>query len=150
MAKKVIPVVVLLVIIIGGYLNRDRILNYFSEDSRTINTAEVKLLFREDPSLEELANTLQAEGIVKEAKEIIDYVEANNLPIDEFAAGKYIVLSGTQRSDLIKGFIKNAEGNGAAEVKVNVVFNRCKTIEDIGSNISKCILAETSNQNRSR
>jgi UPF0755 protein len=52
-------------------------------------------------------------------------------------------LTGTKISDLILGFTKNEEGQGVAEVKVNVVFNRCKTIEDVASNISKCIAADS-------
>jgi UPF0755 protein len=93
--------------------------------------------------LDELIEVLISEGIIEDDKNFREYISDNELSENDFAAGKYAILSGTQLHDLVNGFIKNAEGNGNAEIKVNVVFNRCRTIEDVGMNISKCILADS-------
>lgn len=142
MVKKVI----LLLFIVAGffaYSNKDRIMRMFKNDTRTVNSSEVKLLFKEDPSLTYLIDVLLENSIVKEAKLIRDFVNENNIDTTQFAAGKYIILSQTQLSDLVKGFVKGVSGHGKAEVKVNVIFNRCQDIYDIGSNISKCIIADS-------
>ncbi len=142
MGKK-ISLVLLILGGILGYLNKDRILNYFQKETRTINSSEVKLLFRIQPSFSDLIETLVNENVVENGVEIRAYSVENNIDTADFAAGKYIILNGTKISDLILGFTKNEKGQGVAEVKVNVVFNRCKTIEDVASNISKCIEADS-------
>ena len=118
-------------------------MSLFGEDTRTINKSEVKLLFREDPTLDALVNVLLENGVIASDKNFREYIVENDIDASNFAAGKYLIFSQTQLDDLITGFLKNEEGNGNAEVKVNVVFNRCKTIEDIGANISQCILADS-------
>ena len=123
--------------------NWQRIVRLFVEDNRTVNKSEVKLLLREDPSLSTLIEILTSEGVISKNHNIRKIIEENDLDTAQFAAGKYIVLTGTQLTDLLQGFVKDENGNGKAEVKVNVVFNRCQTIEDIGANISKCILADS-------
>ena len=143
MVKK-IGVLFVLVVLVIGFLQRERILQFFKNDSRTINAAEVKLLLRETPTLSSLIEELTANGVIENGKEFRSYVTDNEIDSTDFAAGKYIILSGTQLSNLVNGFVKNEEGQGNDEVKVNVVFNRCNTIEDIGANISKCILADSS------
>ena len=142
MAKK-IGVLFVIVTLVVGFFQRERILQFFKKDSRTVNTVEVKLVLRETPTLSSLIEQLITEGVLKDGEEFRSYVEENEIDSTDFAAGKYVILSGTQLSNLVNGFVKNTEGQGNAEVKVNVVFNRCRTIEDIGSNISKCILADS-------
>lgn len=142
MGKRI--VVVVLIILLGLVVfKRNAIMNLFRKDTRTVNTTEVRLLFREDPSLSLLLNELMATGVLQSENDFVAFVEENGIDTTRFAAGKYVILSQTQLSDLVMGFVKNEEGHGQAEVKVNVVFNRCKTIEDIGANISKCIVADS-------
>lgn len=128
---------------IVGYLNKDRILNLFRDNPRTNNSAEVKLLITSDPNLQSLVDLLEAEKVVDDGEKLKDFIINHKLDTSNFAAGKYIILSGTKYNDLIHGFTKNSEGQGNSEVKVNVVFNRCRTIEDVASNISKCIQADS-------
>ena len=142
MGKKIALVLIVIVGIVG-YLNKDRILAYFQKESRTINLSEAKILFTSQPSLNELIELLKNESIIESGDEIRSYSIENNIDTLDFAAGKYIILSGTKISELVNGFTKNEDGQGKAEVKVNVVFNRCKTIEDVASNISKCIAADS-------
>lgn len=142
MVKRI--VVVVLIALFGlVFYKRNALMDLFRKDTRTVNTTEVRLLFREDPSLSLLLNELMATGVLQSEKDFVEYVEKNEIDTIRFAAGKYVILSQTQLGDLVNGFVKNEEGHGNAEVKVNVVFNRCKTIEDIGANISKCIVADS-------
>ena len=124
-------------------MGRHKIKSFFSETTRTINGGEVKLLFREDPSAAELASILVEKGVLSSKKEFFDVAAENSIDTSSFAAGKYIVLSGTTHFNLVDGFVKGENGQGKAEKKVRVLFNRCEVIADIGSNISKCILADS-------
>jgi len=143
MVKK-ITLLALVAISAFAIYHRERIMRLFSEDTRTINSTEVKLLFREDPTIKELTSELIKNGIIKDENQFNEYVVANNIDPNRFAAGKYIILSQTQLANLVQGFVKGENGHGNAEVKVNVDFNRCIGVEDIASNISKCIIADSS------
>jgi UPF0755 protein len=143
MGRKGIILILIGLLGVGAYLGRHKIKSFFSENTRTINGMEVKLLFREDPSATELASTLVEKGVLSSTKEFFDAVADNSIDTTAFAAGKYIILSGTTHFDLIDGFVKGENGHGKSEKKVRVLFNRCEVIADIGSNISKCILADS-------
>ena len=143
MGRKGILVILIGLIGVAGYLGRHKIKALFSETTRTINGTEVKLLFREDPSATELSTRLVDEGILSSKKEFFKVVEDNKIDTNSFAAGKYIILTGTTHFNLVDGFVKGENGHGKAEKKVRVLFNRCEVIEDIGSNISKCIRADS-------
>ena len=142
MVKK-IALLALVAISAFALYNRERIMRIFSEDTRSVNQSEVKLLFREDPSLDQLTAELILNGVIRDNKQFNEFVVANHVDVNQFAAGKYVILSQTQLADLVQGFIKGENGHGNAEVKVNVDFNRCRDIEDIASNISKCIIADS-------
>lgn len=142
MAKKIgIAFIVLLIIVV--VVKFDSIRNLFRANNRTVNSKEVKFILREEPNLTQLATELKLNGIIESEQKLIDFAVNNELDTSSFAAGKYIVLSGTTFSDLLHGFQKNEDGEGYSEVKVKVVFNRCVDVHDIGSNISKCIQADS-------
>ncbi|MDX2362848.1 MAG: endolytic transglycosylase MltG [Crocinitomicaceae bacterium] len=140
---KIIGAIAILCVGVFAYLNIDRIKGLFSEDTRTVNSIEVKLLFREDPTEDEIIQILLDEGVISTDQYVREFIAENAIDPANYAAGKYVILSGTQVADLMNGFQKNEFGEGNAEVMVNVVFNRCVTIEDIGMNIGKCILADS-------
>lgn len=141
--RKLIGITVVAVLGIACFLGRHKIYAVLTGGSRTANTSEVKLLIREDPSADELAKLLVEKGILSSEKAFLDLVAEENIDPNSFAAGKYVILSGTKLPDLIDGFVKGENGQGNAEVKVSVTFNRCEVIADIGANISKCILADS-------
>ncbi|MBL1280396.1 MAG: endolytic transglycosylase MltG [Fluviicola sp.] len=130
-------------LIVFVFLYKDKIMSYFSEDTRSVNKREVKLLFREDPTLTELIDVLIEKEVIADRELIRSYVKENGIDSTRFAAGKYVILSKTQLSNLINGFVKEENGHGKAEVKVNVIFNNCPTIEAMAKNISQCILADS-------
>ena len=142
MAKKIIFVLILCLFVFT-LLNWSRIANYLRPDTRTTNKKEVTLLFREDPGEDLLLDELMKHGVLGNREDFKEYIKTNGINTSNFAAGKYVILSGTQLTDLIDGFTKDENGNGKAEIKVNVDFNLCRFVEDIGANISKCILADS-------
>ncbi len=143
MGKKGIIIALVALVGIAVYMGRHKIKAFFSSGSRTTNGMEVKLLFREDPSATFLAKTLVENGILSTEKQFLDAIADGNVDSTKFAAGKYIILTGTKIPELVDGFMKGENGHGKAEQKVRVLFNRCEVIADIGSNISKCILADS-------
>lgn len=143
MGKKGIIIVLVGLLGVAGYLGRHKIKAFLSSSSRTTNGMEVKLLFREDPTATELAQILVAEGVLSDEKQFFDAAAEIAIDTNSFAAGKYIILTGTTIENLVDGFVKGENGQGKAEKKVRVLFNRCEVIADIGSNISKYILADS-------
>ena len=142
MVKKLAFIVVGILLLVS-FLYKDKIMRLFSEDTRTVNAREVKILFKEDPSLTYLTSTLVEKGVLKNNAQFIDYVRDNNIDTTKFDAGKYVILSQTQLANLVNGFVRGENGHGKAEVKVNVIFNNCPTIEVMAKNISDCILADS-------
>ncbi len=143
MSKRIIFFIILLIGVVVVFLNLDKIKSFLREDTRTVNTRETKILLREEPRLSELLDLLKENGVISDNKLAREVIEENNIDTSDFAAGKYVILSGTQMVDLFRGFTKGENGHGISEVKVNVDFNRCRDIYDIGSNISKCIIADS-------
>lgn len=142
MFKKIILILLLLFAVLV-FFQWDRIRSYFSREARTVNTTEVKLLFREDPNLDTLMSVLIRNEVIDDPETAKKLIIENGIDTNNFAAGKYVVLSGTRLSSLFDGFVKDETGQGKAEVKVNVIFNNCRDIYDVGMNISKCILADS-------
>lgn len=133
----------MVVVFILAALNYKRIYRYFTSAGETENSVEVKLLLNQDPTLTELIDELAKARIYSDAAKLRGYVTDNNIDSTKLAGGKYIIAPGTEIDDLIHGFVKDENGNGNAEVKVNVVFNRCRDIYDIGANISQCIASDS-------
>lgn len=143
MVKKLGLVFILLLGVLG-FLGRHKIKSFFQgEVARTTNKSEVKLLIREEPTFTELLALLKSNGVIDSEESIRKIAIEEKADTTSFAAGKFVILTGTRISNLLNGFTKNEEGEGNAEVKVNVLFNRCIDIQDVGTNISKCILADS-------
>lgn len=126
-----------------GYMNRSELKRLIFGIQRTINTSEVTILLKEDISTDSLANLFIDKKVLHSKKHFLNHLEKLNLFNETVDAGKYVILSGTKLSDLAMAFARNSEGHGSGESKVKIVFNRCRSIEDIGMNISKCILADS-------
>lgn len=143
MVKKIIGIGIV-VGLLFGLVFKNRIISYFSEDTRSVNKTEVKLLFKTPPSYSALVSTLMEKGVIDNDKHFKDYISDNSIDTNQFAAGKYVILSQTRLNNLVNGFVVGENGHGNAEVKVNVIFNNCPTIESMAKNISECISADSS------
>lgn len=144
MAKRIIIIGFIAAGIALAYLKRAEIKQLLFGTQKTVNHSEVTLLIKEDLTADALAAFLVEKGVLNETKPFLKQLEKQELSDETFDAGKYVILSGTKLTDLAHGFSKGENGHGVAELKVKVLFNRCKTIEDIGMNISKCIAADSS------
>ena len=142
MVKKIVILLAVGAVVLG-FLFRSELKSLFTSGGKSTNSSEVKLLFRTDPTLSELTAELLKNGVIDSEKKLFDAVMENGVDTTQFAAGKYVILSGTKMKNLITGFVKGDDGHGLSEVKVNVLFNRCVDIPDVASNISKCILADS-------
>lgn len=116
---------------------------FLTGSNRTINTSEVKVIIPDGLSVDSLAGFLVAKNILEDKKGFIRQMEKLQLKAEDLDGGKYAVLSGTKVNDFIDGMRKMDNGHGKNELKVKVVFNRCRFIEDIGKNISLCIQADS-------
>lgn len=143
MGKRIIIIGFLIAGAALAYLKRAEIKHLLFGTQRTVNSTEVTILITEDLSADSLAGFLISKGVLEDKKTFLREIEKQGLADQEFDAGKYSILSGTKISSLVHGFSRGENGHGISELKVNVIFNRCKTIEDIGMNISKCISADS-------
>lgn len=143
MGKRLVIISFLIAGVALAYLKRNELTQLLSGTQRTSNKSEVKIIIPEDLTPDSLAGFLISKGILENKKRFLKEVEKAALADQLFDAGKYAILSGTKISDLVHGFSRGENGHGIAELKVKVIFNRCKTIEDIGMNISKCIAADS-------
>jgi len=110
---------------------------------RTINTVETRLLFREDPTIEELVSTLHAKKIIASMDKTRALAKELKLTDDQLEGGKYVVLPGTTLENLLLGFKRGENGRGKSEVLVNVIFNNCLDLNDVAKNVSVCIAADS-------
>lgn len=143
MSKRIVIIGFLIAIAALAYLKRSEIKQALFGRQRTDNTKEVKLLIKDDLNADSLAGFLVSKGVIESKKAFLNEINKQGLTDELFDAGKYVILSGTKIDDLVHGFSRGENGHGIAEQKVKVTFNRCKTIEDIGMNISKCIQADS-------
>jgi len=142
MGKKIAIVIALIGILIVG-LNWSRISSFLDREGRTINNSEVKLFLLNNTTVDDVVSVLVASGVLENGEEFKAYVGQNNVDPADFASGKFVILSQTKISTLVNGLLKGENGQGDLEVKVNVVFNRCKDIYDVAGSISKCIQADS-------
>lgn len=142
--KRILVIIFIGVVIALAYFNRAEIKLLLFGNKITANSTEVKLLITEDLNADSLAGFLVSKGVLSNKKEFIKEAEKQGLTdLKAFDAGKYVILSGTKIPNLVDGFSRGENGQGKAELKVKVIFNRSETIEDIGMNISKCIAADS-------
>ena len=133
------------VVVIGviAFYKRHDILLFLTGSQRTINATEVKLVIPDDLSIDSLAGFLVHKKILQDKQGFVRQMSKLQLTEKDIDGGKYAVLSGTKVNDLIDGMRRMSNGHGKNELKVAVLFNRCRFIEDIGKNISLCIQADS-------
>lgn len=141
MAKK-IGLIALLVVIVLAVVNADLIIDMFF-GVKTINNAEVKVLLREDPDLDELLQTLHGKKVIDDIDKARGVAEDMNLDVKNLAGGKYVILPGSKVEDVLRGFEKGENGMGKNEQKVNVIFNTCRDLNDVAHWVSDCIAADS-------
>lgn len=139
--------IAIILVVAGAVLavvNFDLIKKWVSDPvPRTINTVEQRLLFGEDPTLDELIDALHSKRIISSKEDARKIAKDINLTDDKIEGGKYIVLPETRLDNLLGGFERDSNGRGKGEVLVNVIFNNCRDLYDVSKNVSVCISADS-------
>lgn len=138
--KKVGIIFFLLVILGVMFLFRTDLKELFA-GKKTINQTEVKLLIPKNPSYSDLALLLVSKKVVETKEDVLSYFIEHNNP--KISGGKYIVKPGEKLDVLLDGFV-DVSGHGKKEVKVKVLFNHFRTLNQMAGTISTCIQADSS------
>lgn len=139
---KRIGILVFLLALVLAVVNYELIVGMFF-DAKSINEAEVKVLLREDPTIDELVEVLHAKKIIADVEEVKELAAELGLKDDALEGGKYIIAPGTDLKDVLLAFKRGENGRGKGEVSVNVFFNNCRDLNDVSKNVSVCIAADS-------
>jgi UPF0755 protein len=139
--------IALILVVIGAVLvvaNFDLLKKWISDPiPRSINAVEQRLLFGEDPTLDELIDALHSKKIISSKDEARKIAKEISLTDDKIEGGKYVILPETRLDNLLGAFERDTDGRGKGEVLVNVIFNNCRDLYDVSKNVSVCISADS-------
>ena len=141
MFKRIGVVLILLVLVLAA-VNYDLISTWI-RGPKTINTTEVRMLLREDPSVSSLIEVLHAKRIIADKEEARSIASELQLMDDQLEGGKYIIVPQQKLKELLLGFKRDADGRGRDEQLVNVIFNRCRDLNEVSRSVSVCISADS-------
>lgn len=135
--KKILLFLLLFCVAVTAYLSYPKITLYFNGNKTSINTESLDIFVPRNTSLSDLATLLSENNIIDDQDAFIAVGEYKALTKESIAAGKYRIAAGTSYKDLLNGFTLNAKGNGNKEIAVEVRFNNCKNISDLGRQVAK-------------
>lgn len=139
---KRIGILVFLAALVLAVVNYDLIVGWFFAP-KSINKTEVKVLLREDPNIDQLLETLHAKQVIADIEEAKELAAELNLKDDELEGGKYIIAPQTKLKDVLLAFQRGKDGLGKGELRVNVIFNTCRDLNDVAKSVSVCIAADS-------
>ena len=116
---------------------------YFASKSYSVNQKEVVLFIDEGISLKELSEFLFNKNIIEDTTNFMILSKHRNLKKKNIAAGKYLIKPKTNFKELVWSFSKNKDGNGNAELKVNVNIYNFKNIYELAAHVEKCIKVDS-------
>jgi UPF0755 protein len=143
MSKKVILIVVAVIAIVGGIIIFPKFSLFMASRKTTVNNKAVEYYIKGFTSLEVLAQDLEKQGAIDDVKAFIGVAEYKGLGKENIALGKYIIEPGTPYKTVLNGIKLNEAGNGNAEVEVDVTFNNCRDIRELGGKLSKILLIDS-------
>lgn len=141
MAKR-IGIGVFLLALVLAVVNYDLVASWIF-GKRTINKQNVKILLREDPTVDGLLQTLHGKKVIADINDAREIAKELNLKDDELEGGKYVIESKAKLKEVLLGFQRDESGKGRDEQLVNVIFNRCRDLNDVAKSISACISADS-------
>jgi UPF0755 protein len=143
MSKKVIFIIALSLFVLGGIILLPKIALFLSSRKESVNREAKEFYIKSVISLERLTLDLVYQGIIDDSDAFLAVGEYKGLNKKNIALGKYIIEPGTAYKTLLNGFKLNEAGNGNAEVEVEVTFNNCMDINDLGGKLSKTLLLDS-------
>jgi UPF0755 protein len=143
MSKKVIFIIGISVLVIGGIIAFPKVSLFMASRKGSSNKKTQEFYIQSVTSLEKLTEDLAYQGIIDDSEAFFSVGEYKGLNKDNIALGKYVIEPGTAYKTLLNGFKLNDAGNGNAEVEVEVTFNNCRDIRDLGGKLSKILLLDS-------
>ena len=140
---KKIAIVGVIVFVVITFSLRGKIGLYFDGNKTSLNQNDQEFYFNSNKGLEGLALQLENEKIIDNVKSFILVGDYKGLDSSNLASGKYVIKSGTNYRNLLNGFTLNSNGDGNAEVEVNVTFNNCKNIEQLAGKVASHIMVDS-------
>ena len=135
--------VLALLLILFSLSGCDSINLYFDGNKTTENDSELVFYILPNTTIDKLANDLYSQGFISDKKPLINLADYKNLDSKRIASGKYIIAPNTDLKTLLNGFTINSLGNGNNEVEVNVTFNNCRDIPQLGGKVSKHLMLDS-------
>ena len=143
MSKKVILIICVIVLILGGIVIIPKFALFLASRKGSINEESKAFFIRSLTSIDSLTKDLQSEGIIDDPDAFLSVAEYKGMNASNVALGKYIIEPGTSYKTILNGFRLNDAGNGNAEVEVEVVLNNFKDIRELAGGISRNILIDS-------
>ncbi len=143
MSKKVILILVAAIAVIGGLIILPKFSLFMSSRKTSVNMKSVEYFIKEFNTLQELSEDLKNKGVIDDVNAFIGVANYKGLGKENIALGKYILEPGTPYKTILNGFKLNEAGNGNAEAEVDVTFNNCRDIRDLGGKLAKILVLDS-------
>ena len=143
MSKKIIFIIGISVLVIGGIVAFPKFSLFMASRKGSCNKETKEFYIRSTTTLEKLTEDLAYQGIIDDSEAFFDVGEYKGLNEENIALGKYLIEPGTPYKTILNGFKLNDAGNGNAEVEVEVTFNNCRDIRELGGKLSKVLLLDS-------
>ncbi len=125
------------------YYFRPSLQAYLASKKYSVNQKEVVLFIEEGIGLNALSDFLFKKKVIDDTINFLVLAKHRNLRKKNIAGGKYLIKPKTNFKELVWSFRKNKEGNGNAELKVNVNIYNFKNIYKLAAHVEKCIKVDS-------
>lgn len=143
MSRKVIFISLIAILVTGGIIAYPKVSLFLASRKGTCNKENKEFYIRSAVSAEMLAQDLVDAGIIDEPTSFISVAAYKEMGKESIALGKYMIEPGTPYKTILNGFKLNDAGNGNAEVEVEVTFNNCRDIRELGGKLSKILILDS-------
>jgi UPF0755 protein len=143
MSKKVIFIIGISVLVIGGIVAFPKISLFMASRKGSSNKEAKEFFIASVTTLESLTENLYNQGIIDDKEGFTSVGEYKGLNKNNIALGKYVIEPRTPYKTILNGFKLNDAGNGNAEVEVEVTFNNCRDIRELGGKLSKALALDS-------
>lgn len=144
MSKRKLIIFAAVLAIVGAIFILPKLLVYVAGSHKSINVETQAFYLSQPLNVPELAKLLLDEKLIDDVESFISVGEYKGLNKSNIASGKYIIEPGTNYRNLLNGFTMNSNGNGNAEVAVEVTFHNCRDIYQLAGKVSDCLNVDSS------
>jgi UPF0755 protein len=142
MSKKIIYIGIAVALIAGIFVF-PKFMLFWNSRKTTENTISTEFLIDSKMNLVQLAEKLQAAGIIDNKDAFIAVGDYKGMTAENIAIGKYIIEPATEFRNVLNGFKLNNAGNGNNEVEVDVTFNNCRDIYQMAGKVAHSLMIDS-------